>query len=261
MDLGLRDHVVVITGGSSGIGRATAVELARQGAHLVVGARHKEALDVLAEEFADIGAEHVTVPGDLCTVQGVEALVDAARLRWGRVDGLVASVGSTPVGDFDELNDDTWQTAFTGKFLASVRAIRAVLPDMRARGSGRIVVVAGNTANASRSWMATSGAMNSALVNLAASTAQHLAKDGIGINCLSPGPTATTRYGGMLATVMRRQELTEAEAAESIRAEIPAGRIADPEEVARIAVVLVSPQSAHINGTNIVIDGAQTSQA
>jgi 3-oxoacyl-[acyl-carrier protein] reductase len=106
--------------------------------------------------------------------------------------------------------------------------------------------------------MATSGAMNAALVNLVASTAQHVAKDGVGINTLSPGPTNTARYAGMRATVMRREGIGEDEAAERIRAAIPDGRLGDPVEMARAAAFLVSPLSAHINGTNLVIDGAQT---
>jgi NAD(P)-dependent dehydrogenase (short-subunit alcohol dehydrogenase family) len=107
--------------------------------------------------------------------------------------------------------------------------------------------------------MATSGAMNAALVNLAASVAQHVAPDGIGINCLSPGATATARFEGMRAAVMRRENLDEKTAGERIRAGIPAGRIADPGEVARVATVLLSPITAHLNGTNVVVDGAQTS--
>jgi len=259
VDLQLSDSVVVVTGGSAGIGRATALELAREGASVVVGARSKDALDSLAEELAAIGGDHLTVAGDLTSVDGVTALVEAARSHGGRIDGLLASVGSTPVGDFDEVDDETWQRSFDGKFLASVRAVRAVLPDMRARGAGRIVVVAGNTAHGPGSWMATSGAMNAALVNLTASTAQHVARDGVGINCLSPGATDTARYQGMRATVMRREGLDEQAAGERIRAGIPAGRVADPAEVARVATVLLSRTTAHVNGTNVVIDGAQTS--
>lgn len=260
MDLRLHDAVIVVTGGSAGIGRATALELAREGASVVVGARSAEALATLAEELAAIGGDHLTVAGDLLTAEGVAALLDAARQhRDGRIDGLVACVGSTPVGDFDELDDEVWERAFYGKFLASVRIVRAVLPDLRRRGSGRIVLVAGNTAHSPTSWMATSGAMNAALVSLAASTAQHVAPDGISINCLSPGPTDTARYQGMRATVMRREDLDEQQAAASIRAGIPSGRLADPVEVARVATVLVSPNSIHVNGTNVVIDGAATS--
>jgi 3-oxoacyl-[acyl-carrier protein] reductase len=259
MDLQLSNAVVVVTGGSAGIGRATALELAREGATVVVGARSKESLDSLAQELAAIGGAHLTVPGDLTTVEGVTALVEAARSHGGRIDGLLAAVGSTPVGDFDEVDDEIWQRSFNGKFLASVRAVRAVLPDMRAHGTGRIVVVAGNTAHGPGSWMATSGAMNAALVNLVASTAQHVARDGVGINCLSPGPTDTARYQGMRATVMRRERLDEQAAGERIRSGIPAGRVADPAEVARVATVLLSLTTAHVNGTNVVVDGAQTS--
>lgn len=259
MDLQLSDSVVVVTGGSSGIGRASALQLAAEGASVVVGARGREKLDALATEMNAVGGEHLTVPGDLMEDAGMAALVDAARERFGRIDALVAAVGSTPLGDFDELDDEIWDRAFRGKFLASVRAMRAVLPDMRRAGRGRIVVLAGNTAHAPSSWMATSGAMNAALVNLVNGVAQQVASDGIGVNCVSPGPTSTSRFEGMRAAVMRRQNVSEDAAAALIIGGIPAGRVADPEEIASLIAWLVSPRSSHLNGTNVVMDGAQTS--
>ncbi|MPZ59855.1 MAG: SDR family oxidoreductase [Propionibacteriales bacterium] len=258
MDLLLDDHVILVTGATSGIGRSTALELAGEGARVVAGGRDEERLTLLRSELDSIGADHLVVPGDLTTVEGLAAFTAAPLERHERIDGLVATVGSTPLGDFDAVDDEVWQLAFTGKLLASVRAVRAVLPHLRRRGSGRILVVAGNTAHAPDPAMLTSGAMNAALVNLVAATAQHIAREGLGINCLSPGPTNTARYAGMLAALMRREGVTEEAAADTIRSAIPAGRVAEPDEVAKLAALLVSPVSAHINGTNVVMDGAQT---
>lgn len=257
MELALRDRVIVITGGSAGIGRASAIELAREGARVVVGARNAKGLADLEKEIRDCGGEAVTVTGDLVEQQGVDALVDAAVDGYGRV-GLVACVGSTPVGDFDELTDDVWQRAFTMKFLSTVRAVRRVLPAMRRRGEGRIVIVAGNSAHGPTPWMATSGAINAALVNLTSNLAQRYAPEGVGATCVNPEPTGTARYDGMRSAVMDREGLDEESAAAWIRARIPNGRVGEPEEVARVVAFLLSPSASHISGTSVVVDGAQT---
>lgn len=258
MELALRDRVIVITGGSAGIGRASAIELAREGARVVVGARDAEGLADLEKEIRDRGGEVVAVTGDLVEQQGVDALVDTGVDGHGRVDGLVACVGSTPVGDFDELTDDVWQRAFTMKFLSTVRAVRRVLPEMRRRGEGRIVIVAGNSAHGPTPWMATSGAINAALVNLTSNLAQQYAPEGVGVTCVNPGPTGTARYDGMRSAVMNREGLDEESAAAWIRARIPDGRVGEPEEVARVVAFLLSPSASHISGTSVVVDGAQT---
>ena len=101
MDLKLRDRVVVITGGSAGIGRQTALALAREGASLAVGARSADGLADLEDEVKGLGGPIVTVPGDLVTQDGVDRLVAATLDTYGKLDGLVTCVGSTPLGDFD----------------------------------------------------------------------------------------------------------------------------------------------------------------
>lgn len=258
MDLQLDGKVVVVTGGSAGIGRAAALVLAGEGCRLAVGARDEERLEKLASEVRGEGGEIVTVAGDLVESPGLDALVGAGRGSFGGVDALVACVGSTPVGDFDELTDDVWQRSFDMKFMATVRAMRAVLPSMRERGSGRIAVLAGNTAQDPTPWMATSGAINAALGNLVGSLARQYGAEGISVNCLSPGPTRTVRYEGMRSAVMDREDLEEGDAAAWIRNMIPDRHVGDPEEVGALVAYLVSPRSAHINGTTVVIDGGQT---
>ena len=144
------------------------------------------------------------------------------------------------------------------KFMATVRAVRGVVPTMREAGTGRIVLVAGNTAHGTIPWMATSGAMNAALVNLANNLAVQYGPAGIGVTCVNPGPTRTARYDGMHAAVMEREQLDDAAAATWIAESIPDRQVGEPEDVAALIAFLFSPAAAHISGTSVVVDGAQT---
>lgn len=258
MDLELDGKVVVITGGSAGIGRASALTLAREGCRLVVGARDEERLEKLVSEVRGEGASIVTVAGDLVRSLGVDALVGAAQEAFGGVDALVACLGSTPIGEFEEVTDEVWQRSFDMKFMATVRAVRAVLPVMRERGGGRIVVLAGNTAQDPTPTMVTSGAMNAALGNLVGGLGRQYGADGVGINCVNPGPTRTVRYEGMRRAIMDREQLGEEDAEAWIRVAIPDRHVGSPEEVGALVAVLLSPRTSHVNGTTLVIDGGQT---
>lgn len=257
MDLELAGRLAVITGASQGIGRATALALADEGAALLVAARDAARLDRLAEEARERGAAEVTaVAGDMTAADGLARLRAAldSRAAWA----LVTCVGSTPLGDFDEVDDETWSRAVEMKFMATVRAIRAVLPSMRRAGGGRIALVAGNTALEPDPWMVTSGAMNAALGNLAATLGRQLAPEGIGVVAVHPGPTRSARYDSLEASVTARFRGDVAAAREHLRRLSPRGVPAEPEEVGVAISYLCSPKAAHLTATALSIDGGQS---
>lgn len=257
MDLGLAGRLAVVTGASAGIGRATALALADEGAALLVAARDAARLDLLEGEARERGAAEVTaVAGDMTAADGLDRLRAAvdSRAPWA----LVTCVGSTPLGDFDEVDDDTWSRAVEMKFMATVRAIRAVLPSMRRAGGGRIVLVAGNTALEPDPWMVTSGAMNAALGNLAATLGRQLAPEGIGVVAVHPGPTRSARYDSLEASVTARFQGDVAAARQHLRALSPRGVPAEPEEIGAAIGYLCSPKAAHLTATAVGIDGGQS---
>ncbi|MEV4141598.1 SDR family NAD(P)-dependent oxidoreductase [Dactylosporangium sp. NPDC049742] len=258
MDLQLAGRLVAVTGAGAGIGRAAALQLAAEGARLVLASRDPGRLEALAAQAREAGAPEVTVvAADLTTTGGVAAL-SAAAARRAPLWGLLACVGSTPIGTFDEIDDTAWQTAFTTKFLGSVRVMRAAAALMRDGDGGRIVLVAGNAARDAPPGMVTSTAVNAALDGLVASAGRFFAPHGIGVAGLHPGPTRTGRYTALLAHRAATAGVDEATAAATLDAQIPAGHPAEPADVAAAAAYLLSPRAAHIVATSITVDGGQT---
>ena len=258
MDLGLDGRVVAVAGAGVGIGRAVALEIAREGGALAVGARDSDAIARTAERARAIGATAVGVVGDLATTLGVAELIGMAVGTHGRLDGLVCCVGSTPLGDLSELTDREWRMAFEMKVLATVRAVRTARPYLAEGGGGRVVVVTGNASRTRFPYLLTSTVMNAGLESLVSSLTVQLAGDGIAINAVSPGPVNTRRYEGLQEAVAAHEGLDSPSARRHIEKSIPAGRIAEPGEVARLVTYLVSPASAPITGATYVLDGGQS---
>lgn len=257
MDLGLKGRTVVITGASRGIGRACARLCAAEGAQVALGARSPADLEALSGELEGLGAAVLVEAADMVAPGNVDRLVERALEAFGSVDGLVACVGSTPLGDFDALDDATWLGAFEMKFLSSVRALRAVLAPMRSQGRGAAVLVAGNSTFVPDPLLATSAVVNGALGRMVGALARQVAPQGITVNCVSPGPVDTDRYRALVSVHARSGEVDEETAAAKLEANIPRGRVGSPEEVAAVAVSLLSPAFSHVNGQNILVDGAQ----
>jgi len=257
VDLGLDGRVVAVAGAGVGIGRAVALEIAGEGGALAVGARDPDAVARTAEQARAIGATAVGVVGDLATTLGVAELIGMAVATHGRLDGLVCCVGSTPLGDLSALTDREWMLAFEMKVLATIRAVRTARPHLAETGAGRVVVVTGNASRTRFPYLLTSTVMNAGLESLVSSLAVQLASDGIAINAVSPGPVNTRRYDGLQAAVATHEGLDSPSAGRHIEKSIPAGRITEPDEVARLVAYLVSPAAGPITGTTYVIDGGQ----
>ena len=177
---------------------------------------------------------------------------------FGRLDGLVCCVGSTPLGDFSVVNDHDWRQAFEMKVLATIRAIRVARPHLAATGAGRVVAVTGNASRTRLPYLLTSTIMNAGLKALVSSLSRQFSADGIAINAVSPGPVNTRRYEGLVEAVAVHTGLDSPSAWRHIEASIPAGRITEPEEVVRLVAYLVAPSAAPVTGSTYIIDGGQS---
>ena len=263
MDLGLNGRVAIVSGASQGIGLATARLLAAEGAALVLCARNGDRLTAAAAELERDGTRVIPVPGDVLD-PGLPGRLARAATELGRVDILINNAGgeSGRLG-FEKLTDDDWEAAYRLNVVAPARLIRAVLPQMRQRSWGRIVNVASYTARVPEPFCLPYAAAKAALVNLTRGLARTAAGDGVLVNSVLPGLTATDGvaegFAGAVAATGRTQD--DLLAAMLRRAPIDMGRMGDPAEVAALIAFLASEQASWITGGAYVIDGGTVRSA
>jgi NAD(P)-dependent dehydrogenase (short-subunit alcohol dehydrogenase family) len=258
MDLGLTDSVAFITGGSRGIGRATAEALVDEGCDVVITARGADRVEKAAAELAErSGRTVIGLAGDMSRTEDVERTVNEAIARLGKIDVLVTCAGSSPGGLFENLTEDEWLGSVQLKFMGYVRTCRAVIPHMRERGSGSVVLVVGNDGLKPSYWEMTAGIANAADINFASSLAEQYGRYGVRVNTVNPGPVNTDRWDTLEKAFARDKGVTQSEAHQLAVDSIPLGRICEPQEVANLVAFVASPRASFINGAHIPIDGAQ----
>ena len=256
MDLGLNGKVAVVTGASKGIGLAVTKLLAEEGARVVAGARTTNALS---------GIPGVTARSvDLASPEGPGQLVASALEAHGRLDVLVNNVGGARVrlGGFLGTSDEEFEWAMGLNFFSALRATRAALPPMLKQGAGSIVNIASvNAFFEPDAGVLDYGAAKAALLNLTKSLAQEFGPKGVRVNAISPGPVSTDLWlgkDGVAHTVARATGVDPDTARKNVLASIgglATGRLTTPEEVATLAVLLSSPLTANVTGSNFVVDG------
>jgi 3-oxoacyl-[acyl-carrier protein] reductase len=252
VDLGVADHVYVVTGGARGLGRATAEVLVSDGARVVLSGRSQESLDAAV---AALGPSAVAVAADNADPGTPGLLVEAARSRWGRLDGALVSVGGPPRGGVSgerAISDRQWTEAIASVFLGTIRLARELSEAVSDGGS--LAFVLSTTVREPAADLAISNTLRPGLAGMAKTLAAELGPRGIRVNSLLPGRVGTDR-------VRELDEATgdaEAARAASERA-IPLGRYGEPAEFGRVAAFLLSPAASFVNGAMLPVDGGMTS--
>jgi 3-oxoacyl-[acyl-carrier protein] reductase len=256
MDLGLKDRVAIVAASSRGLGRACALELAREGAKVIICSRDAVALAETAGALsADTGAEVLPLAVDLTDAAQIQHLASETLRRCGRIDVLVTNNGGPPAAYFGDLEDDAWLAAHELTLLSVVRLVRAVLPTMRAQQWGRIVNIASVSVKQPIDNLLLSNVYRSGVVGLAKTLSAQVAADGITINNVAPGYTRTER----VLEVIRARAADEVRSEESVLAAVtascPMNRMGEPEELAALVAFLASERASYITGTTIQVDG------
>lgn len=251
MDLGLASKVGLVTGGSRGIGRAIALRLAAEGAHVGICGRTSETLRATVQELKDKGVHAHGVAADVTQPGEVERFVDEAAQALGGVDVVVANVGGSAGRGLLESTPEDWQTTFDLNLFHAVRTIRAAVPHMQQRGGGSAVSIA-SISGWKPAPTAQYGASKAAEIFLASSLAWDLAAHRIRVNTVSPG---SIMFEGGGWDRFRSQQAERFAAFQ--QREFPWGRLGTPEEVADVVVFVLSERASWINGANIAVDGAQ----
>jgi 3-oxoacyl-[acyl-carrier protein] reductase len=251
MELGLNGRVAVIVGGSTGIGRATALRFAAEGSSLSICARRPDVLAKLAAEVGANGTQLMTMPADVSRAGEVERFISATAERFGHIDILVNNAGSTSQGPFAEADDQKWQYDLEVKLMAQVRAARAVLPLMRAQGHGRIINI--SMAGAKQPHAASFPTSVSRAAGLAFTKAlsKEVAGDGILVNAIALGWIKS--YQQELRA--KQAGLTLEEHYRQLAPKVPLQRLGEPDEVAKVVVFLASAAASYVTGTCINVDG------
>lgn len=251
MELGLKGKVAVVTGGTEGIGRATALRLAQEGARLAICARRQEPLDRTAAEIRKLGAEALAVAADMSKAADIERFVNAVIGRFGRIDILVNNAGTSARGKFLEVDDQAWSADLDLKVFGAIRCSRLAVPYMKKQGGGRIVNITISSAKQPGPESMPTSVSRAAGLALTKALSREFAADNILVNTVCIGKIKSGQHERRYT---RQGVGADAYYREASR-DIPLGRVGEAEEVAAVIAFLVSDAASYVTGTSINLDG------
>lgn len=255
MDLELQGKVVLVTGGSKGIGQACAQAFAREGAKVAIVSRDLANLEAARSELAADGAQILTIAADLRDPEAAAHAVAQTEAALGPVDILINSAGAAKRHPPESLDAQAWRDAMDAKFFTYIHAMQAVLPGMTERASGAIVNIIGIGGRVASPVHLPGGSANAALMLASAGLANAWGHKGIRINAINPGATLTGRVQGRLDAEAAATGKPIEELRQRMESSIPLGRMAKPEEIADAALYLASARASYVTGAVLAMDG------
>lgn len=251
MDLGLNNKVAIVTGGSQGIGKATALRLAAEGARVVIAARGQENLDKVLAEITGNGGQAAAVQADVSNKDDCQKLVRRTIELFGRLDILINNAGTSARGAFENVTDDTWQQDFDLKLFSAIRLARLAIPYMKEQGAGRIINITNIGAKQPSAQSTPTTVTRAAGLALTKALSKEFAPDGILVNTVCIGTVKASQHEQKAREAGISIESLYEQRAKSI----PLGRVGEAEEVANMIAFLASEAASYVTGTSINLDG------
>jgi 3-oxoacyl-[acyl-carrier protein] reductase len=248
--------VAVVTGATQGIGRATALRLAKDFSALVLAGRNAKALKEVAAEVKSSGTEPLTFGLDLSTKESAETLIKGTLDRFGRIDALLNIAGAVPQIDLFEMTDEQWRAGLELK-LHGARRLTILAWEALKAAKGSVVLISGSAALDPKPGFAAVATINAAIIALAKAFAEQGIKDGIQVNSVVPGPVMTGRRRSFIEKWAPAHGMTVDEATKKFPEEAGISRYGEPEEIAELMAFLVSPAAKWLTGSSVRMDGGE----
>lgn len=256
MDLGLKGKAALVAGGSMGLGRAVALELAREGAEVAIGALDDPYLNEAAELIQrETGKKPLAIPVDVSDAAQAKGAVRRTIDHFGGLDILVNNAGGPPSADFLDIDDALWERGFRLNLLSTILMTREAVPVMKDKRWGRIINMTSISVKQPIDGLILSNTVRSGVIGLAKSLSNELAPFGVTVNSVCPGYTLTDRVRTLARTTAAKEGTTPEAVIGRWEASIPMKRLGTPEEFAALVVFLASERSGYITGAAIQIDG------
>lgn len=262
MDLKLTGKVALVCAASRGLGYATALALAQEGAKLAICSRQSAAIHAAAENITkSTGAFVLPVTADLSKPSDIKKFVDATLAAYGAIDMAFLNTGGPKPGNFLDLTPEDWEIAAQTTLHSMIQLAYAVVPVMRAQQSGSILVNTSVTVKEPSDNLILSNSLRMAVVGLVKSLSNEVGPDNIRVNAIAPGWTQTERIDALLQARMDRSHRTFEEEMAEVAAKVPLRRIACPAEFGSVAAFLLSPAASYITGVTLLVDGGMSKTA
>ena|SRR5712692_986950 len=256
MDLGLEDKVAIVTAASTGLGKATAMELAAEGARVVITSRREGELRSAADEIrSNTGATLLAIAGDVTDEDHIRRLVSDTTEYFGGVDIVVANAGGPPAGFFDDFTAGHYRQAVELNLISTINLCREAVPHMRERGWGRIVAITSIAAKQPVENLILSNTARAGVLGFMKSLSQQVASEGITVNTVCPGFHLTERLKSLSSQIAQKEGVSVEEVYARWADSTPMKRIGDPAEFAAVVAFLCSKRASYLTGTVIQIDG------
>jgi len=255
MDLGLKGRGVIVAASSEGIGRATAEAFAREGAQVAMCARTEKTLREAADAIRSAGAEVYAEPMDVTDGSAVQRFVENVAKRFGRIDVCVTNAGGPPAKNFLSISNEEWRKAIDMNLLSVVYLAKAVLPHMQRHRWGRIITITSVSVKQPVAELILSNSVRAAVVGLVKSLSNEFGKDGILVNNVAPGYTATERLKELAGVRALASGVTPEQIYQSWAAATPVRRLGQPGEIADVILWLASERAGYVTGQTVLADG------